>query len=97
MANRDENIIDALIKDPARMKPEFITNPNVDKLVAVVLRLAMENGVLRDRIERQEQLLMRREIISAQDYDTYEQDAETTKRSQGENFKLIAAIAKDLC
>jgi len=96
MANTHENLIDALIKDPSRVKPEFIAKPDMDKLVAVVLRLAMENGVLRDRIARQEQLSKSHNILSAQDYENYEPDAETLKLSQAENFDLIRAIAKDL-
>ena len=96
MAAKEENLIDVLIKDPARMKPEFMTNPNMDKLLAAVLRLAMENGVLRDRIARQEQLLKSKNILSNQDYETYEPDSETVKHSQSENFNLIRALAKDL-
>ncbi len=96
MGSKDENIIDALIKDPSRVKPEFMTNPNMDKLLAAVLRLAMENGVLRDRIARQEQLLKFRNILSDEDYESYVPDADTVKRSQADSFNLIRAIAKDL-
>ena len=96
MADKNENLVDALIKDPARVKPEFIANPDMDKLVAVVLRLAMENGVLRDRISRQENLLKTNSVLSAEDYDNYEPDEATSRQSQTENFDLIRAIAKDL-
>jgi len=92
----NENRVDALIKDPARLKPEFVANPNMDKLVAVVLRLAMENGVLRDRIARQENLLKTANVLSTEDYDNYEADEEALRQSQTENFDLIRAIAKDL-
>ena len=77
-----ENLVDALIKDPARLKPEFVANPNMDKLVAVVLRLAMENGVLRDRIARQENLLKAAKVLSAEDYEKYEPDEGTLRQSQ---------------
>ena len=96
MGGKDENIIDALIKDPSRVKPEFMANPNMDKLLAAVLRLAMENGVLRDRIARQEQLLKSKDILSDHDYETYEPDSDTIKHSQTESFNLIRAIAKDI-
>ena len=96
MSENAENRVDSLIKDPKRVKPEFISSPNIDKLVSVVLRLAMENGVLRDRIERQEQLLKSKKLISVDDFKTYEPDAETVKRSQTDNFNLIRARAKDL-
>lgn len=96
MADKNENLVDGLIKDPTRLKPEFIANPNMDKLVAVVLRLAMENGVLRDRIARQEQLLMSANVLSEEDYESYEPDDGTITQSQTESFDLIRAIAKDL-
>ena len=96
MRGKDENIIDDLIKDPSRVKPEFMANPNMDKLLAAVLRLAMENGVLRDRIARQEQLLKSKNILSDHDYETYEPDSDTIKHSQTESFNLIRAIAKDI-
>lgn len=96
MSKRHENLVDALIKDPSRVKPEFIREPDMDKLVAVVLRLAMECGVLRDRVARQEQLLKAHDVLSARDYKNYEPDAETLKQSQIESFDLIRAIANDL-
>lgn len=96
MTDRHENLVDALIKDPLRVKPEFIREPDMDKLVAVVLRLAMECGVLRDRIARQEQLLKAQGVLSARDYENYEPDEETLKQSQTESFDLVRAIAKDL-
>lgn len=96
MEDKNENLVDALIKDPARLKPEFIANPDMDKLVAVVLRLAMENGVLRDRLARQENLLKAADVLSKEDYENYIPDEVTVRQSQVENFDLIRAIAKDL-
>lgn len=91
-----EKRVDVLIKDLSRVKPEFIAQPNMDKLVAVVLRLAMENSVLRDRIERQEHLLKTHNVLTEKDYETFEPDPEMAKQSQAANFDLIRAIAKDL-
>lgn len=96
MTDRQEKLVDALIKDPLRVKPEFIGQPDMDKVVAVVLRLAMECGVLRDRVARQEALLKAQGVLSVRDYENYKPDAETLKGSQTESFDLIRAIAKDL-
>lgn len=96
MAKTPEELVGALIKDPARVKPKFMSQPDMDKLVAVVMRLAMENGVLRDRVIRQEELLKSRGILKGEDYASYEPNSEITQASQAENFKLISAIAKDL-
>jgi|GEM_PF-2474997 len=96
MASHTERRVDELIKDPSRVKPEFITNPNMDKLIAVVLRLAMENSVLTDRLVRQEALLIKNNILSADDYETYVPSKEVVGQSQAQSFDLIRAIAKDL-
>lgn len=96
MTSKYEKLVDGLIKDPSRIKPEFIANPSMDKLVAVVLRLAMENSVLRDRIVRQENLLKKNNVLSDEDYETYTPDEEAARQSQADSFDLIRAIAKDL-
>ena len=88
--------VDALIKDPSRVKPDFIANPSMDKIISVVLRLAMENTVLRDRIVRQEKLLVSKGVLSARDLETYEPDKDTALESQTESFELIRAIINDL-
>ena len=88
--------VDALIKDSSRVKPDFIANPNMDKLISVVLRLAMENTVLRDRIVRQEKLLVSKGVLSVEDIEAYEPDEETAMESQMESFDLIRAITNDL-
>ena len=78
------------------MKPEFIKTPNMDKIISVIMRLAMENSVLRDRMERQEGLLIARGLLSEEDFETYTPSKETAALSQAENFKLISAIINDL-
>ena len=91
-----EKIIDALIKDPSRVKPNFIETPNMDNFVSVVMRLAMENSVLRDRIARQEALLVARGVLSATDLENYIPNEKAVGQSQAESFELIRAIVKDL-
>tara|TARA_Y100000385_G_scaffold266092_1_gene300969 strand:+ start:1148 stop:1444 length:297 start_codon:yes stop_codon:yes gene_type:complete len=88
--------VDYLIKDPSRIKPDFIANPNMDKLISVIMRLTMENSVLRDRIVRQEKLLVSKGVLSSDDFDAYEPDKETAQESQAESFDLIRAIINDL-
>ena len=91
-----DELVDALIKDPSRVKPEFIKTPNMDKIISVIMRLAMENSVLRDRMERQERLLIARGLLSEEDFETYTPSKETAALSQAESFKLISAIINDL-
>ena len=96
MNKATEKRVDFLIKDPARVKPDFIANPNIDKLISVVMRLAMENSVLRDRIVRQEDLLIRKGVLTVEDIAEYEPEKEIISASQAESYDLIRAIINDL-
>ena len=96
MNKATEKRVNFLIKDPARVKPDFIANPNIDKLISVVMRLAMENSVLKDRIVRQEELLILKGFLTVEDIDGYEPDQETSLASQAESFDLIRSIINDL-
>ena len=91
-----DKLIDALIKDPSRVKPKFIETPNMDKIVSVIMRLAMENSVLRDRMARQENLLISHGLLSEEDFENYTPSKETTILSQAESYELIGAIINDL-
>ena len=96
MNKATEKRVDFLIKDPARVKSDFIENPNIDKLISVVMRLAMENSVLRDRIVRQEDLLIRKGVLTVEDIEEYEPEKEIISASQAESYDLIRAIINDL-
>ena len=78
------------------IRDRFITNPNMDKMISVIMRLAMENTVLRDRIIRQEKLLIKKGVLSEDDIEDYELDKEASRMSQSESFDLIRAIINDL-
>ena len=81
MKKNSDNRVDELIKDPSRVKPNFIAEPNMDKLISVVMRLAMENSVLRDRIVRQEKLLISNGVLQASDFDDFKSDEEVKEDS----------------
>ena len=91
-----DKFVDALIKDPARVKPDFIPVPNMDKVVSVLMRLAMENSVLRDRLARQEDLLISSGVLSESDFENFMPSQQFAAQSQAESFELIRSIVKDL-
>ena len=91
-----DKFVDALIKDPARVKPDFIPVPNMDKVVSVLMRLAMENSVLRDRLARQEDLLISSGVLSESDFENFMPSQQFAAQSQTESFELIRSIVKDL-
>ena len=91
-----DKFVDALIKDPARVKPDFIPVSNMDKVVSVLMRLAMENSVLRDRLARQEDLLISSGVLSQSDFENFMPSQQFAAQSQAESFELIRSIVKDL-
>lgn len=91
-----DKLIDRLLKDPSRVKPDFIATPNMDKIISVLMRLAMENSVLRDRLARQEELLISQGVLSKSDFENFVPNKHFSERSQAESFELIRSIVKDL-
>lgn len=88
--------VKTLIHDPSRTKPEFITDTNVDKLVSVTLRLAMEISVLRDQLDTQRTLLEAHNILPAGAVDSFTPTQEQSQARKKAKEALIANIISDL-
>lgn len=86
----------ALIQDPERTKPGFITNPNVDKLVSVTFRLAMEISVLRDQLDTQRALLEAHGILPAGEAEAFKPTDEQASARKQAKEALIANMISDL-
>jgi hypothetical protein len=70
----------------------FYPDPNVDRVLGVVMELAAEVWVLRDRLTAMEQLLDRAGVLATADLESYAPtEAERTKRL-AERDALIARI-----
>jgi hypothetical protein len=70
----------------------FYPDPNVDRVLGVVMELAAEVYVLRERLHAMERLLEQAGILSAQDLDSYEPGQEERARRLAERDALIARI-----
>lgn len=53
-------------------RPEFAGDPQVDKLVSVVMNLAAEVSVMHDRMDTIERLAAERDLFSAADIEAFE-------------------------
>lgn len=95
MSNTDQRV-KSLIHAPQRTKPEFITDPNVDKLVAVTLRLAMEISVLRDQLETQRSLLEAHNLLPEGAVDAYRPTPEQAAARKASKETLISNMISDL-
>jgi len=67
-----------------------------DQVVAVLLRLAMEVSVLRDRLRTHEQLLAEQQVLSPEAIDGYTPSKDESAARQNARNELIDSIIKDL-
>jgi hypothetical protein len=88
--------VHALMSRAERRKPGFIKNPNVDGLVAAVIRLTMEVSALRDRLDIHEALAERHGIGGADAIEKFEPDPALTERRMRRRERLIALVVRDL-
>jgi hypothetical protein len=56
-------------------RPQFFEDPAIDKVMSVVLALAQEVSVLRDRLDSVERLLDENGTLTCQDLESYRPDA----------------------
>jgi hypothetical protein len=68
-------------------KPQYFSDPAIDKLLSIVISLAGELSVTRDRLDAVERLLEQHQVFNVADVDQYHPSAEveeirTEKRSR---------------
>ena len=59
-------------------RPYFFDDPNVDKVVSMVMGLAGEVAVARDRLDTIERLLERKGLLTRNDIETYKPTSDVT-------------------
>ena len=60
-------------------KPQYFSDPAIEKLLSITLTLAGELAVARDRIDTIERLLEQRRILGSADVDAYVPDPEAAR------------------
>lgn len=88
--------VKSLIQEPSRTKPDFITDPNVDKLVAVTFRLAMEVSVLRDQLDTQRRVLEQHSLLPDGAVEAFMPTKEQSDARKAAKESLIANMISDL-
>ncbi|MEH2246888.1 hypothetical protein [Nostoc sp.] len=63
-------------------RPVYLDNPQIDKLLAIVMALTGEVSVLRKRLDIIEQLLEVKGILSPTEIEAYEPDAKVIKERE---------------
>ena len=85
------------VERPHRLRrPDQLESLTPDQIVAVVLRLAMEVSVLRDRLSTHEQLLSDKGVLTRDDVEGFTPSAEDAAARIQARTLLIDGIIKDL-
>ena len=84
-------------------RPYYFSNPDVDRLLSMVMALTGELAVTRDRLDTLERVAASKGLFSAEDIEAYELDAEAMEaraaRHQGifrEVTRIIVTELEDL-
>ena len=64
-----------LLRTPKGQRPQFLADPAVDKLLAIVVALVGEVAMLRDRQDTLEQLMQQQGVLGAQAIDEFQPSA----------------------
>ncbi len=63
-------------------KPTFFADPQADKVLAIVMALAGEVSVLRERLDTVERVLDTKGVLTRQDIETYRPDDSATEERE---------------
>lgn len=81
-------------------KPQYFSDPAIDKLLWITMSLIGELSVTRDRLDTVERLLARKKVLKAEDIDAYlpapEVEAARERRRQAYLARVLRAVEAEL-
>lgn len=75
-------------------RPFYFDEPESDKLLAIVMALAGEVSVLRERLDTLERLVQAKGILSIEEIETYQPDEQTVQERNQWRADYIARILR---
>ncbi|NEO56587.1 MAG: hypothetical protein F6K54_28045 [Okeania sp. SIO3B5] len=75
-------------------RPVYLDNIDNDKLLAIIMALAGEVSVLRERLDTIEKLLVAKDIISSEDIENYQPDAQVNEEREQWRTDYITRILR---
>ena len=75
-------------------RPVYFQDPEIDQLLAIVLALAGEVSVLRERLDTIERLAAARGLFSSQDIEAYSPDDQVIAEREQQRSAYIARILR---
>lgn len=73
-------------------RPIYLGDPQIDKLLTIVLALASEVSVLRERLDTIERLMHSKGLITNDDIETYEPDEQVAQEREQWRTDYIARL-----
>jgi len=75
-------------------RPFYFDNPESDKLLAIVMALAGEVSVLRERLDTLERLVQAKSILSIEEIETYQPDEQVVQEREQWRADYIARVLR---
>lgn len=75
-------------------KPTFFADPQVDKLIAIVMALAGEVSVLRERLDTVERLAESKGLLSRQEIEAYQPNPQAAEEREQWRTEYIARVLR---
>ena len=85
-----------MIKKAKGKQPTYFDNPQVDKLLAIVMALVGEVSVLRDRFDTLERLAEAKGILSVEEIEKYQPDEQAVQQREQWRADYIARVLRVL-
>ncbi len=73
-------------------RPAFFSDPDIDRLLAITVRLMTEHSVLTERVKTLENLLIQSGVISRDQLESFEPSPEQDAEWAQERFRLIKDV-----
>lgn len=77
-------------------RPIYLDDPHVDRLLAIVMALAGEVAVLRDRLDTVERLAAAKGVLTHDDIETYQPDEQAAQAREQWRTEYLARLMRIL-
>tara|TARA_B100000963_G_scaffold205916_1_gene179363 strand:- start:412 stop:783 length:372 start_codon:yes stop_codon:yes gene_type:complete len=73
-------------------RPFYFSNPDVDKLLSMIMALTGELAIARDRIDTLERVAAAKELFSSEDIENFELDAKALEARASRHRQLLREV-----
>ncbi|MCG5061412.1 MAG: hypothetical protein KA714_26460 [Limnoraphis sp. WC205] len=85
-----------MLKTAKGQRPVYLNDPQEDKMLAIIMALAGEVSVLRERLDTVERLLETKGILSTVDIENHQPDERISEQREQWRIEYIARILRIL-